>query len=233
MQLFISFQVHIGRLKSAMVGVCTPCKSGGTTKHGFCHTETGCWISAGTPLVQRHRYPVCPVIVVQSLSCVGLFETPWTAAHQASLSFTIFQTLLKLMSIESAMPSNHLILCHSFFSCPQFSPASGCFPMSWLFASGGQSIRASASVIPLNIQGWFPLWLTGFVSLLSKGLSEVFFSTTIRKYQFFSTQPSLWSNSYICTWLLEKPQLWLDGPLSASWCLCFLICCNMHEIWPL
>ena len=108
---------------------------------------------------------------VQSLSRVRLFAAPWTAAHQASLSFTIFQTLLKLMSIESAMPSDYLILCHLFFSCPQFSPASGCFPMSWLFASGGQSIRASASVLLLNVQGWFPLRLTGLIFLLSKWLS--------------------------------------------------------------
>ena len=75
------------------------------------------------------------------------------------------------------------------------------FPVSWLFASGGQSIGASASVLLVNIQGWFPLGLT---SLISLGLSRVFFST-IRKHQFFSTQPSLWSNSYIHTWLLEKP----------------------------
>ena len=162
-----------------MVGVCIPCKSANTTSHGSCHAETGCWISTSTPLVQRYHYHVCLVIVVQSLSCVGLFETPWTAAHQASLSFTIFQTLLKLMSIESAMPSDHLILCHLFFSCPQFSPASGCFPMSWLFASGGQSIRASASVLLLNVQGWFPLRLTGLISLLSKGPSKDFSSTTI------------------------------------------------------
>ena len=120
-------------------------------------------------------------------------------------------------------------------SCPQSFPELGSSPVCQLFTLGGQSIEASTSalVLPLNIQDWFPLWLTGFISLLSKGLSEVFFSTTIRKYQFFSTQPSLWSNSYIRTWLLEKPQLWLDGPLSANWCLCFLICCNMHEIWPL
>ena len=187
MQLFISFQVHISSLKSAMVGVCTSCKSANTTNHGSCHTGTGCWISTSTPLVQRHHYPVCLVIVVQSLSCVRLFETPWTAAHQASLSFTIFRTWLKLMSIESVMPSNHLILCRPFFSCPQFSPDSGWFPVSWLFASVGQSIRASASVLPLNIQGWFPLRLTGLIFLLSKGLSRVFSSTSVKKHQFLGT----------------------------------------------
>ena len=89
---------------------------------------------------------------------------------------------------------------------PSIFPASGSFPMSWLFASGGQSIRASASasVLPVCIQGWFPLGLTGLISLLSKRLSRVLSSTTIRKHQFFSAQPSLWFNSHICTWLLKK-----------------------------
>ena len=93
-----------------------------------------------------------------------------------------------------------------FPSCPQTFPASGSFPMSQLFESGRQKIRASASasVLPVNIQGWFPFRLTGLVSLQSKGLSRVF-SSTIQKHQFFKAQPSLWSNSYIHTWLLEKP----------------------------
>ena len=105
--------------------------------------------------------------------------------------------------------------CHStisssvalFSSCPQSFPVSGSFPVSQLFASGGQSIGASASAfaLPMNIQGWFPLGLTGLISLQSKGLSRVCPSTTIRKHQFFGIQPSLWSNSHICTWLLEKP----------------------------
>ena len=76
--------------------------------------------------------------------------------------------------------------------------------MSWLFASGGQSIGASSSVLPMNIQGWFPLKLTDLISMQSKGLSRVFSNTTVGKHQFFSTQPSLWSNSHIHTWLLEK-----------------------------
>ena len=95
--------------------------------------------------------------------------------------------------------------------------------MSQLLTSGGQSIGASASVLPVTIQCWFPLGLTGLISLLSKGLSRVFSSNTVWKHQFFSAQLSLWSNSHIHTWLLEKPQLWLDGPLSAKWCLCFLL----------
>ena len=94
-----------------------------------------------------------------------------------------------------------------FSSCPQLFPASGSFPVSQLFASGGQSIEASvsASVLPMNIQGWFPLELTCLISLQSKGLSRVFSSTTVQKHHFFCTQSSLWSNSHIRTWLLEKP----------------------------
>ena len=91
-----------------------------------------------------------------------------------------------------------------FSSCLQSFPASGSFPMCWLFASGGESIRASASVLPVSIQGWFPLGLTGLISLLSKGLSRVFSSTTVWKHQFFGTQPSLWSNCHTRTWLLGK-----------------------------
>ena len=98
--------------------------------------------------------------------------------------------------------------------------------MSWHLASGGQSIGATAlaSVLPVNFQGWFPLGLTSLISLQSKGFSRVFSSTTVQKHQFFSTQLSLWSNFHICTWLLEKLQLWLRGSLSAKWWFCFLIC---------
>ena len=132
-----------------------------------------------------------------------LLVTPWTAAHQPSLSFTVSQDLLKLMSTRSVMLSKHLILC-----CPllllSFLP-SGSFSMSQLFTSGGQSIRVSVSVLPMNIQGWFPLELTDFISLESKGLSRVFSITTVRKHKFSGVQPSLWSNSHIHTWRLEKP----------------------------
>ena len=110
-----------------------------------------------------------------------------------------------------------------FSSCPPSFPASESFPMSWLFASGGQSIEASASVLPMNIQAWFPLGLTSLISLLSKGLLRVFFSTTIQKHQLFGAQLSLWSISYIHTWLLEKLLLWLYKTLLAKWCLCFSI----------
>ena len=100
--------------------------------------------------------------------------TPWTVAFQAPLSSTISQSLLKFMFIESLMLSNHLIPCRPFSFCLQFFPASDSFSMSRLFASSGQSIGASASVLPMNIQGWFPLELTGLISLLSKRLSRVF-----------------------------------------------------------
>ena len=124
---------------------------------------------------------------------------------QASLSSTAFQSLVRLVSIESVMPSNHLILCCAF-SCPQFFSASGSFPGSQLFASSGQSIGASpsASVLPMNIQAWYPLGVIGLISLLSKGLSRVFSNATVQKDQFFDIQLSLWSNSHIYTWLLEK-----------------------------
>ena len=119
--------------------------------------------------------------------------TPWTVVLQVSLSLTISQSLFILMSIELVVLSNHLILCYSLSFCHQSSPASGSFPMSWLFASGGQSIGLPASVLPMNIQGWFPLGLTGWIYLQSERLSRVFSSTTIRKHQFFGAQASLWS----------------------------------------
>ena len=113
------------------------------------------------------------------------------------------------------MPSNHLILCHHLLFLPSISPASESFPMSQFFTSGRQSIgaSASASVLPMNIQDWFPLKWTGLISLQSKGLSRVFSNTTVQKHQFFGAQLSLWSNSHIYTWLLEKPHLWLHVPL--------------------
>ena len=138
-------------------------------------------------------------VVMQSLSCVQLIVTSWTTVCQASLSFTISQSLLKFMSIESVMPSNHLILsCPLSPSALKSFPASGSFLMSRLFTSDGQSIgaSASASVLPVNIQGWFPLGLTSFI-LLSKGLSRVISCATIQKHPFFGIQPSLWSNTQI------------------------------------
>ena len=129
-----------------------------------------------------------PIVVVQSLSLVWLFANTWTAACQASMSLTISQNLLNFMSIELVMLSNHLILCHLLL-LPSIFPASGSFPMSQLFASGCQSIEASASALdfPMTIQDWFPLGLTGLISLESIGLSRVFCSITVQKHQFFGT----------------------------------------------
>ena len=164
--------------------------------------------------------------VVQLLSYVQIFATPWTAALQASLSSTISWYLLKFMPIESVVLVTILVSAILFF-CLQSFPASGSFPVNQLFTPGGQSIGASAlaSVLPMNIQGWFPIGLIDFISLLSKGLSRVFSSTTVQKHHFCCTQASLWSNSHIHTWMTTGKTIALtNGPLSAKWCFCFLIC---------
>ena len=156
---------------------------------------------------------------VQSLSHLRIFATPWIAARQASLSITNYQSSLKITSIESVMPFRHLILCRPLSSsCPQSLPASESFPMSQLFAWGGQSTGVSvlASFLPKNTQDWSPLEWTDWISLQSQGLSRVFSNTTVQKHQFFSAQPSSQSNSHIHTWLLEKPYSWPDGPLLAK-----------------
>ena len=131
--------------------------------------------------------------IVQSLNRVQLVATPWTAAHQASPSFTIPQSLLKLMPIESVMLSNHLILCHPLLLPPSIFPSIRVFSSDQFFASGGQSIgvSASASVLPMNIQDWSPLGWTGWISLQSKRLSRVFSNPTVQKHQLFSAQLSL------------------------------------------
>ena len=122
--------------------------------------------------------------LVQSLSRVWLFVTPWTAVRQASLSITNSQSLHKLMSIESVMSSNHLILCHPHLLLPSIFPSIRSFLMSQFFVSGGQSIGVSASrpVLPMNIQAWFHLGWTGWISLQFKGLSRVFSNTTVQKH---------------------------------------------------
>ena len=133
-----------------------------------------------------------------------------------SLSSTIFWSF-KFMSIDSVMLSNLLILCRPFSFNLQSFPAARSFPMSQLFASSGQSIAvsASSSVFPMNIQGWFLLRLTGLISLVSKGHSRVFFSTTIKKHQFFGAQPSLGTYSHIHTWLLDYTGLCQQIDVSA------------------
>ena len=135
----------------------------------------------------------CEFSSVQALSHVLLSVTPWTAAHQASLSITNSRSLLKLMSIESVMPSNHLILCRPLLLPPSIFPSIRVFSNELFFASGGQSIRVSAStsVLPMNTQDWSPLGWTGWISLQSKGLSRDFSNITIQKHQFFGTQLSL------------------------------------------
>ena len=152
---------------------------------------------------------------VQSLSCVWLFATP-----------RLQHTRLPSSSPTPGACTNSCPLswwCHPaisssvvpFSSRLQSFPVSGSFQMSQFFTSGGQSTGASASalVLPMNIQDWFPLGLICFSSLQSKRLSRIFSNTTVQKHLFFSTQPSLWSNSHIHTWLLEKLKLWLDGSL--------------------
>ena len=155
------------------------------------------------------------VVFVQSPSHVQLFATPWTAAHQAYLSLTISWSLPKFMSISSMMPSRDLIPGALLSFCPQSFPASGSFLMNWLFTSSDQNTgaSASASVLPMSSQGWFPLRLTGLNSLLSKGLSGVSSSTTVQRYQFFSALPSLvlcllYGSALITTWPLGRPYPW-------------------------
>ena len=130
---------------------------------------------------------------VQSLSHLQLFATPWTAACQASLSITNSWSVFKLMSVKSVMPSNHLILSRPLLLLPSIFPSIRVFSSESILCIRCQSIgvSASASVLPMNIQGQFPLGLTGLISLQSKGLSSVFSHTTLQKHQFFSAQLSL------------------------------------------
>ena len=162
---------------------------------------------------------------MESFSRVRLFATPWTVAYQAPLSMgfskqeywsgvplpspTVSLSLLKFMSTEW-ISTHWCYLTNSSSAAPfsihlQYFPASGSFPMSHLFASGGPIIGASASVLPMNIQDWFPLGWVSWISLQSRGLSRVFSNTTVQKHRFFGAQLSSQSNSHIHTWLLEKP----------------------------
>ena len=169
-----------------------------TQTHACTYTYTLFFVS-----LTLHQWYHQFVAVFQLLNYVQLFASTWIA-WQPPLSSTISWSLVKFMSIESVMLSIHLILWCPFSLKLQCFPASGNFSMSQHFASGGQSIgdSASASVLPVNIQGWFSLELTGLISLQSKELSRVFSSTTFQKHQFFSTQPCLWSKFHIHTWLL-------------------------------
>ena len=155
---------------------------------------------------------------VQSLSRVRLFATPWIAARQAPLSITNSWSSFGLTSIESVMPSSHLILCRPLLHLPPIPPNIRVFsnestlcmrwPKYWSF---------SFSIVPSKeYQDWSPLGWTGWVSLQSKGLSRVFSNTTVQKHLFFGAQLSSQSNSHIHIWPQEKPQPWLDGPLLAK-----------------
>jgi len=146
-------------------------------------------------------YRQSEVMLLLSLGRVRLFVISWTTACQTSLSFTVSQSFLTLMSTVLMMPSTISSSVIPFSSCPQSFPTSGSFPKIQLLESGGQSIgvSASASVLPMHIQDWFPLGWTGLISLLTKRLSRVLSSTTTQKHRFFGTQPSLWSKSPIHT----------------------------------
>ena len=156
-----------------------------------------------------------------SQQVMSICEPPWTTAYLVYLSLTIFQSLLKFMSNESMMPSDHLILCCPLLLLPSIFPSIRDFsnvsavcimwPKYWSF-----SIRPSKEYAK-----FLSLKLTGFIFLLSKGLSSVFSSTTVQKHQFFGALPSLLSRSHIRTSLLENSEPWIYEPLSAKWCLLF------------
>ena len=149
-----------------------------------------------------YTYVYIFVVIIQSLSCVQLFVTPWTATHQASLSFTISWSLLKFLSIRSVMLSNHLILWHPLL-LPSIFSSIMVFSMSWLFTSSVLSIgpSASASVKGLmnEYSGLIYFRIDWFDLLAIQGTSRVFSSTTIQKHQFLGSEPFLSSNSHICT----------------------------------
>ena len=144
---------------------------------------------------------------VQSLSRVQLFETPWTVACEASLSITNSQVYSNSCQLSRWCHPTISLSVIPFSSRLQSFSASGSFLMSLFFASDDQSIgvSASASVLPMNIQDWFHLGWTGWISLQSKGLSRVFSNITVQKHQFFGAQPSSQSNSHIHAWPQEKP----------------------------
>ena len=148
---------------------------------------------------QRNRDITLSFVVVQSLSHVQLFATWWTAARQTSQSFTISQSLFKLMSIESVMPSIHLVFCHPLLLLPSIFPSIRVFSNeSALHISWPKYWSFSFSISPSSeYSGLISFRIDYLISLQSKGLSRVFSNTTIEKHQFFGTQPFLWSNSHI------------------------------------
>ena len=157
----------------------------------------------------RYSINIYWTLLLFSHPVVSDFATPWTAAHQTFLSLTISQNLPKFMSIAWQCHPAILSSDAVFFCLPSF-PASGTFPVSQLFISDDQNTRASTSALTLSvsIQGWFPLRLTGLISLPSRGLS----STMVWRHQFFGALPSLWSSSPNRMLPLGRPQPWLCGP---------------------
>ena len=148
----------------------------------------------------------CQIISVQSLSCVQLFATPWTAAHQASLSITNSPSLLRLMSIEPVMPSNNLILCHPLFLLPSIFPSITVFSNeSVLHIRWSKYWSFSFSISPSSEYSGLISFRTDWMDLLAvQGTLKSLLNTTVQKHQFFGAQPSLWAYSNIHTWLLEK-----------------------------
>ena len=182
-------------------------------------------MTRSSPLATLHQtLPCCCCCCSGTEPRLTLCE-PTDCSTPPSLSSTVSQSVLKFMSTESVMLSNDLILCRPLLLLPSIYPSIRVFsnelalrirwPKYWSF---------SFSINPSNEHSrLFSFRIDCFDLLQSKGLWRVFSRTTVRKHQFFSAQPSLWSNSHIRTWLWEKPQLWLYGPLSAKWCLRFFI----------
>ena len=159
------------------------------------------------PLSGFHRIPATKLSSVQLLSHVRLFVTPWTAAHQASLSITNSQSLFKLMSIASVMPCDHLIFSRPLHLPPSICPSIRVFSNELVFCIRWPKYWSfTFSISPSNeYSDWSPLGWSGWISLQSKGLSRVFSNTTDQKHPFFGAQLSLKSYSHIHTWPLEKP----------------------------
>ena len=165
-----------------------------------------------------NHFAIYQFSLVQLLSHVQLFVSPWTAACQTSLSITNSRSLFKLMSIKSVMQSNHLIFCHPHLLPPSILPSIRVFsnesvlcikrPRYWSFSFTISPSNECTGLISFRINWLDHLAVQGTLKSLSP--------TTIQNHQLFSVQLSLWSNSHIHTWLLEKPQLWLDGPLSTN-----------------
>ena len=173
---------------------------------------------------QKDLYYIILVIGGGYCSVAQSYPTIFEPTDCNTPGFPVLHYLLEFAQILPLSQWCHPAISSSVvpFSCLQSFPESGSFPVSRLFAPGSQSTgaSASASVLPMNIQGWSPLGWTGLISLQSKGLSRVFSNATIWKHQFFGAQPFTWFSSHIQRSLMEKPQLRLDRPLLPKWCLC-------------